>query len=81
MRFSVGIHTSLGMIKIDGWRFFERNNSIAAPSIPCGGYKLLPLVRMTRHQRSLLTKLARQFLVQLKNPPPKPVVQLDLELA
>ena len=66
IRFDLTVFTSLGELKIDGWRYFEKNNMIAGPSLPRGGFKFLALIHMTPHQRALITKLARRELARLR---------------
>ncbi len=66
MRFDLSVFTSQGEMKIEGWQYWEKNNMVAPPSLPCGGAKFLPLVRLTPNQRSLITKLARRELARLR---------------
>jgi hypothetical protein len=75
MRFDLTVFTSQGELRIEGWQYWEKNNMVVPPSLPRGGTKFLPLVRMTANQRSIITKLARRELARLRALPKRVAVE------
>jgi hypothetical protein len=58
-RFTVDIRTSLGVIKVRGWKWIRGLNRISAPS--CAQYVIL---RMPANGRSVVRKLLREILLK-----------------
>jgi|SRR5579883_1058735 len=69
IRFTLAIHTSLGLHYERGWRFF--NGRLHPPSVHLGGARYMAITKPSKHGLSLIRKLAFRALAQLERSSPQ----------
>lgn len=60
IRFTLVVHTSLGLIYVRGCRYVQIGQymQLMMPKIPIGGRRYFPIVKLPPHAHSLVRKLA-----------------------